>query len=684
MPQLIFEIGCEELPAGYIRPALAGMKAAFERQLADHRLNASGIFTEGTPRRLVLLVQEMDGKQASLEEEVTGPKEAIAYKDGKLSLAGLGFLKGRGLTEVDAYLKETKKGKVLAAKLSQKGEVASQLLPDMLDKILHQIPFPKRMHWEASNTYFARPINWICAVFDGDAVQFEVAGIKSDAKTCGHRFAHPDFVAVKGIEGYKSCLDERDVTLSQSDRKQLIVDASNQLLGSIGGKLYADPKLLDTVSNLVEKPWPLLGSFDEKFLAMPKEIAIAEMVEHQKYFPVVGDKGELLNRFVVIAGSPASGDVVHGHERVLRARLEDGLFYYEKDLKTPLSEMAKGLEKLAFHRQLGSVAEKIERMKKVVTGLPRIGGDPSDVDAAIQLCKADLLSGAVGEFPELQGVMGRIYALKEGVDVKVAQAIEEHYWPKFAGDKVPSTDLGAVVALADRADNLTSFAGIGKLPKGSADPFGLRRAAIAVCAIILERGYHLNLPEMFESKDVLEFVRSRLRVMLFDELKASGFDGAKRAVDSAMAVGSDDLVDLKARLDAVVGLMQADVETFDALAETIKRACNIVQKARADGIEIGDLDAGALQHSSEQALGKAVTKIADSVFPAKAGIHADSGNQADYPQLLMQIANLHEPLAKFFDDVMVMDKDPKVRDARLALLAKVEALANQVADFKRL
>lgn len=696
MPELIFEIGTEELPASYILPALEGMRVAFERLLGDSRIGFKKIDTDGTPRRLVMLA-DISEKQTDLEEEVFGPNERIAYdKDGQLSRAGLGFLKSRGLSEADAYLKETKKGKVIAAILSEKGAPAETLLGDILFKVIHQIPFPKRMHWERSRTFFARPITRVLAVLGGKTIPFDVAGLSASNETAGHHFINPELCAVSTVASYKQHLEQSNVVLSATERKQLILERSTQLLKTVSGKLIDDEALLDTVSNLVEKPWPLLGKFDESFLKCPSEILIAEMVQHQKYFPVVDGAGSLLPYFVVVAGSDPgdhADSVSAGHARVLRARFEDGSFYYERDMKSGMGEFVKKLPSLVFERKLGSVANKVKRVEKNALHLAEAFdlsvSEKKQLSRAAALCKADLVSGVVGEFPELQGTMGKIYALSEGESQSVGDAIEQHYWPATASAPLPASTLATCLAMADRLDTLTGIVAIGKMPKGSADPFGLRRAAIALCRMILANDLKVSLSELFSfaeknlqaDVDELEkgsaskckdFMLMRAKVLFVEELLGDGFTDAKRAVDAVMACGSDDLVDVKKRLDALVKLIADEPDTFEELAQTVKRACNLVHKARAEKLFDPDvkIDKAYLKETSEMMLLEALEKI--------------DYKSSDYPLLLSQVAKLRPLLGDFFDNVMVMDENKKVRQARLSVLAQLETLSLRVADFKKL
>lgn len=702
MAELLFEIGTEELPAGFIDPALAWLEANARTLLDEARLPAAAIRVDGTPRRLTLIAEGLPDKQSDKEEEVTGPRVDIAYKDGALSKAGAGFLRSRGLSEADAFQKETKKGTVIAAIVREAGLPAAEVLPGVLHTLLDKLPFKKTMRWGDEDRAFARPLQWLLALLDGAVVPVSFAGVTSGNTTCGHRYHAPAPVAVDSVASYMAALEAGRVMLSRADRRDAIRAGATALGEGIGAVWIEDEALLDVVKNLVEHPWPLLGRFDEKFLEIPQEILISEMREHQKCFGYADKDGRLVNAFLVVAGSePVSEEAVaQGNARVMRARFEDGAFYFKDDQATPLADFAAKLERVVFQRDLGTVADKAARIGTLAGGLASTLGLDADASARVArtaaLCKADLVSGVVGEFPELQGTMGRIYATAAGEDAAVAAGIEAHYLPKGAGDAIPNADEGALVGLGDRLDTLTGIFGIGKAPKGTADPFGLRRAAIGLTTITIGRGYRYNLSNAIAQavaahgdavkgdaaqvqRDVHAFIKARARGVLIEREAAAGYTGAGDIVDGALSAGSDDLTDLAARVRALSAVRADDNEAFLQLAAAFKRVGNIVKKARKDSVAITDgLSADLLVEPAEKVL-LAETEKATAAL----GSTADDLD-AGYRAVLQTVAELKPHVDKFFDDVMVMTDDETLRSARLGLLASLEAIVTRVADFTRI
>jgi glycyl-tRNA synthetase beta chain len=635
---LILEIGCEELPASAIQVATEFLPGRLSEDLKLARLNFKAIESFGTPRRLLLLVLDLDKAQADLDSEILGPKVEIAFNaQGELTPAGLGFLKARNIDPKNAYQKTGDKGAVLAAKLQEKGRPTLEVLSELLPKIILQIPFAKTMRWEKSKTRFARPIRWLMCLLDNQVVPFKIADITTSNQTCGHRFLSPGFHEVTG-ETYFDFLNNNQVIFDREKRKAMILEQAHQLAESVGGRLNEDPALLDTVANLVEHPWPILGSFDADYLKIPQEILICEMREHQKYFSILDSNQNLMPYFVIVAGSQpvAEKQLAAGNARVLKARFEDGSFYYHEDL-------AKKLDDFLLTPPEGLIAW-IQRLSLPLQD--RIGKDLGLLNRAAYLCKADLNSGVVGQFPELQGIMGAIYAKKDGESAEVVTAIREHYWPRFSGDKTPSTALGAILSLADRLHTLTSR----KLPKGSADPFGLRRAAIGLTRIILDHNFKLNLKELIANEEVLDFVMTRARGVFLEKHPVL-------VVDATQAASQYDLCAWQARIEAL------NAFDYAAVSAVFKRVNNIVSKSEP----LPTLK--LLEASSEKALLSAISAVELT---------------GDFPKMLAQLAELKPTLDKFFEEVMVMVEDLELRNARLGLLKQVQQKAAHVADFSKL
>jgi glycyl-tRNA synthetase beta chain len=627
--------------------------------------------------------------------------------------AGEGFLKKNNLVAADVFQAEGKKGPVVAAKKHEAGRAAADVLPGILEALLPRIPFKKTMRWGdrhvTNGAVFGRPVQWLLALFDDRPLSIRFADVVSGSTTRGHRYHAPHEVTVTSVSSYFAALDNGHVVLSRKARAERIVAEANALAAAAGGRLVDDPVLVDLVKNLVEKPFPLLGRFDQKFLEVPKELLISEAREHQKYFMVVDEKTghELLPCFVVVAGSD-SGDkaaLAAGNARVLRARFEDGAFYFRTDSERTLASRLHDLDKLVFHKELGHYGEKARRQHDTAIALVDAVADDlrakdvdvtrmgADVARAALLCKADLTSGVVNEFPELQGVMGRYYALRDGESADVAWAMEEHYSPRHAGAALPRSDVAALAGLADRLDTLTGILGIGKAPTGSADPFALRRAAIALLTIVLDRGYRFDLTQVVGAAvdgfhkqgklakveraklvaQVVDFVFGRLRGVLVEKASAAGFADAGDVVDAAVAArgGLADLPDVWERVLAVASLRAKDSEAFAAVAAAFKRVGNIVKKARDDGHVIADVLPGVdeLEHPAERELLDLVRE------PGADDTHATT---------LQQVVALRPAVDRFFNDVMVMVDDAKLRSARLALLGAIESRLTNVADFTRL
>lgn len=707
MAKLLLEIGTEELPAGYIDPALAFLARAAASTLQDARLEHGAIQTLGTPRRLVLLVEHVGDSQPDREEEVTGPRADIAWdKDGNLSKAGAGFLRGRGLPPEAAFRKETKKGEVIAAVVREQGQPAELVLPKLLEELISKIPFPKTMRWSDGKTQFARPVRWLLALHGNAPLALRFGTLTSGRVTYGHRFHAPEPIEVASVDDFARGLENANVVLDKSQRKNQILREAQSLAKEAGGTLLEDSALLEEVANLVEKPWPLLGRFDERFLEVPKELLLSEMREHQRYFGIVDASGNLLPAFIVVAGSKPENpeQVAAGNARVLRARFEDGAFYFHEDKKSPLAERVPALDKVVFQRKLGTLLDKTKRIVVIVEKLCDLldvkGESRTNALRAAELCKADLISGVVGEFPELQGTMGRYYAAQSGENIAAATAIEEHYAPRHANAALPATVPGALVGAADRLDTLVGILGIGKAPSGSADPFALRRAAIALLRIFLQQGWSGSLVQVVEmvrevladkvdvdaatlEQQTLEFFRTRLRGILVERCDELELPGANDIVDATLGAGFSDLPDVDARTQALARLRAKDLDSFASLSATFKRVGNILTKARAGGV-IGDdvsMDREALAAPAEIALH-------DAIVQASAGDQSTRSQSeslvAHYERTLTQVAALQPYVAKFFDDVLVMDEDERIRNARLALLAAVERRLRDVADFTKI
>ena len=682
--EFLLEIGTEEIPSRFIEPALEKMKELFSALLASGRVASTGeIKAFGTPRRLVLFATELSEQQQDVSKEVLGPPKKVAFDaEGKPTKAALVFAGKNGIPVDSLSIKTTDKGEYLAASIHEKGGDTADWLRQAVPGFILSIPFPKSMRWMDKDIRFARPIHWILALWGGSVIDFKLGGIKTGNLSRGHRFMSPGAFLVKDIKSYQLQTEPNYVVIDPEVRKQRILKQVRELAQSRGGAVLDDPGLVDETASLVEYPVAVLGSFAKEYLRVPKEVLITAMREHQRYFSVVDGRGELLPCFITISNTRAEDmDVVRaGNERVLTARLSDAAYFFDHDVKTPLGDRVEGLKKVTYQEKLGSVHDKTERVRKVAFSLAALfKADAKVVERAAHLCKADLLTGVVGEFPKLQGVMGRYYALSSGEDPRTAEAVLEHYLPRFAGDKLPASLEGACVGIADRIDTITGCFSVGLIPSGSEDPYGLRRQSVAILNMLFERGLRLSLKDLIKeaisasgtkkqdaakvAADTLDFLRQRLAGILGSE----GF--RSDVVDAALSVDFDDPLIARGKVRALDGLRTS--EDYQPLVTALKRAGNILP-AQFEG----SVKKGLLKLDAEKALYDAFTRIKDQVKEKTAKL--------DFRGALADIASLRKPVDAFFETVMVMDKDADVKANRLALLAGITGLFSGIADFSRL
>ena len=683
--EFLLEIGTEEIPSRFINPALEKMKELFTALLASGRVTIDAIALQayGTPRRLVLYAPQLAERQQDISKEVVGPPKKIAFDaEGKPTKAALVFAGKNGIAVENLIVKQTDKGEYLAARIDETGGDTADWLRQALPGFILSIPFQKTMRWMDKDIRFARPIHWILALWGGAAVPFEVGGIKSGNLSRGHRFMSPGSFLVKDFKSYQSQSEPNFVVIDPQVRKQRIVKQTEELAKARGGAVLEDQGLVDEVANLVEFPVPITGSFDKDFLRIPKEVLIMAMREHQRYFSVVDKQGGLLPCFITISNTRAVDmDVVRaGNERVLAARLSDAAYFFDHDLKVPLADRVDGLKKVTYQEKLGTIYDKIERVKKLSVYLASIlGADAKAAERAAYLCKADLLTGIVGEFPKLQGVMGSHYARLAGEDSLVADAIAGHYQPRYAGDTLPATLEGACVGMADRIDTIAGCFAVGLIPSGSEDPYGLRRQSVAILSILFDRSKRLVLSALISEacdglglknndtlrvrSETLDFLQQRLAGMLVNEGLRSD------VVDAALSVNFDDPLIAKEKVKALDFWRIS--EDYQPLVTALKRAGNIIPKGFA-----GTVSEGRLNLDEEKTLYTSYIQIKDQV--------AGKIMKLDFRGALADIASLRKPVDAFFNKVMVMDKDPAVKENRLALLAGITGLFSQIADFSRL
>jgi len=684
--EFYLEIGTEEIPAGYILPAVQAMAAQMARFLNDHRIAHGEPYPTGTPRRLVLMVPDVAPRQEACVTEILGPSRQVAFDaEGQATKAALGFAKGQGVNVEDLQIKETPKGEYLCITREEQGLATRDLLEKLLPDFIGHIPFPKSMRWGALAVTFARPIHSIVALLGFEVLKFTYGDVKSGNLSIGHRFMSPQRLPVQEFAGHRENLRKHYVIVDYEERKQFIREAVQTAANQVHGKILEDEDLLEEVTNLVEHPRAIIGQFEDKYLRLPPEVPITVMREHQRYFAVVDGAGKLMPYFVTAANTiPRNRQVVSaGNARVIRARLEDARFYYDADQKVPLAKRTEALKDVVFHSKLGTSWEKMERF----TALARWLGEqltPQHLDQLLRaayLCKADLTTGMVSEFPELQGVMGRDYARKQGEPETVAQAIYEHYLPKRAGGPIPAGLVGALLSMADKLDTITGCFGVGLLPTGTADPFALRRQTLGIIRIILEKDLNLSLDAFIDQAlqqlagkmtepaetvkaGVLEFFRNRLLHQLQNQ---EGFSGD--VIEAALDVGIDNLVEAVKRTKAVA-LFKARPD-FESLAAAFKRVVNIIKEET-----LATLDSARFTAEAETALYQNLQQTEQSVAAHLA--------QSDYDAALSAMAGLKAPIDAFFESVLVMDPDDSIRNNRLALLTRIRDLFAGVADFRKI
>ena len=682
--ELFLEIGTEEIPAGFLPRAMADMEAMIRRELESSRIDFGDIRTMATPRRLVLAVAGLPALQPDAEITAMGPAKNIAFgPDGTPSKAAEGFARGQGVDVASLTLVATDKGEYVAAVRKETGRPVHELLADILPRLIGNIPFKKSMRWGDFDIRFARPIHWIVALFDGVVVPFSFGPIESGTVSRGHRFMGNSTFPVKDFSHYLEECERHFVIPDPEKRKEIIRREIHRVAKAAGGHLLPDEGLLDEVTFLCEYPSAVHGTFSPDFLKVPKEVLITSMRSHQRYFSVVDENGKLLNAFITVNNTLSEDPsvVVKGNERVLRARLSDARFFFEEDLKVPLESRVESLKSVVYQQKLGTSYEKMERFRALAADLAELLSPAvkARTERAAYLCKADLVSGMVGEFPEVQGIMGREYALAQGEEPEVAQAIAEHYLPTQAGGELPTSDIGAFVSMADKLDTICGCFGVGLIPSGSADPYALRRSALGVINIILDREYRLSLtdlidrtvarlsakltrPEAEVKSDVIEFFRGRFVNLMADRYPVD-------AVDAVVSVGHDDLVDAVARIGALSAFKSRP--DFAELAVTFKRVGNIVK----EGVDVA-VNPAQFQDPAEKELAASTANVTIAV-KASIGVR-------DYVTALTEIATLRGPVDTFFDKVMVMAEDEGVRNNRLALLTSIARLFAGVADFGRI
>ena len=678
---LLFEIGAEEIPAGFMPNILGQLKQLAETKLNDAHLPFESIATYGTPRRLALIVKGLGDTSAEISERHKGPSASIAYDaDGNPTKAAIGFARGKGLDVADLVVEDG----YIYAETKTAGVPAKDIVTDMLPQLITGLNFPKSMHWGNLDAKFVRPVRWLVALLDEEVIPVEFATVKSGNVTRGHRFLGADEITIKNAASYVDTLKENFVMVDQDARRELISKQLHDIAASKNASIVWDDDLLEEINYLVEWPTALCGGFEESYLALPDAAIITPMKDHQRYFPLVDQDGKLLPMFLTVRnGSDHSIEVVQaGNERVLRARLDDAKFFFNEDRKKPLIDRQDGLTKIVFQEGLGNLADKTERLLK----LGRVFGEECGLheDAAVvleratELAKTDLTTGMVTEFTELQGVMGKEYALLDGESPEVAEAIFEQYLPRFAGDVLPQTEAGKVLSIIDKVDNIVATFSRGLIPTGSQDPYALRRQTIGILNILLNSEWNISLrPIIVESMNLLnvpadkqdellgqveEFITLRLKNIFLDR------EVPHHVIDLLLSNNELSVADAEGLVKA---LLANRIDENVELVQAFTRMYNLVKDVTYTGV-----DESLLKEDAERALYEAATKASEASI--------DAWDNNDYDAVVAVPATLVPAINKFFEDVMVMDKDEAIKANRLQLVRLAYSVMAIIGDISAL
>lgn len=680
---LAFEIGTEEIPAFDLAGAVKQLSTMVPSLLDDAAIPHGAVKIFSSPRRLIVIAEEIPEATGEKYEVFKGPSAKIAFDaEGNPTKAAQGFARGKGVDPSSLVVED---GYVYARTHTPSVNVAS-LLSSVLNKIIHGLSWPRSQRWGVQSEYFTRPVRWIVALFGNEVIDFTFAGLVAGRTTYGHRFLAPGPFEVADADSLVDVVRSASVIPSEAEREQVIREGVAKAEAETGFTAVLHPKTLVEVINLAEYPTVLVGTFDEEFLKVPEEIIVDAMLVHQRYFPLYDKDGKLTNRFIVVSnGDPACAEtIVDGNERVVRARLYDAKFFYDEDLKQPLESYVDHLGEVVFQEKLGTMLDKTNRIQRLADHLAEDAGlagqDLSDVERAARLCKADLVTSAVVEFTSVQGVMGSYYAAASGETAQVAQAIEQHYRPRFAGDEAPDTVVGKIVAIADKLDTVCGLFAVGQGPTGSSDPFALRRSAIGIVAMLSGKdAVEVSLVAAIDAalasyaqqgiefdtdavrRDVIEFFITRTKVMMRDA--GNSID----AIDAVLSAGIQEPVELINRVSALEAARSEQPEVFEDLATAYARANNLCDSKL--GTEVNE----GLLSEVEQALVRAVGQAESNV--------ASALENNNYAAALSELAALRKPIDLFFENTMVMDEDQTLRENRLRLLNSFVAVFANVADF---
>ncbi len=686
--ELLLEIGTEEIPSGYLEKGLKALERSAEENLKNNRIDlGKGLRTHGTPRRLVLMGEAIADKQEEIVQEVTGPpKKAALDEKGNPTKAALGFAKKQGVPFDELQWKKTSKGNYLYVKRNIPGRLTIEVLSEILPKIIGDLPWPKSMRWGQVGFPFVRPIHWVLALFNGEVIPFEVAEVKSANQTRGHRFMSPQVLEVNGIQDYVKKVRAAYVIIDREERKKRVEETTAAAASTVSGIPLKDPELVSTVANLVEFPSAVCGSFDEGFLNIPGPVLITAMKEHQKYFSLRDEEDRLMPNFVAVNNTVTKDESVvrRGHERVLRARLADADFFFKEDRKKTLEDRLDDLKGVIYQADLGTSFAKVQRFTRLADHLAdQVAPEKADeVRVAAKLSKCDLVTEMVMEFPSLQGVMGREYARLDGYPEEVCLAIQEHYLPMRSGDEPPDSTLGAIVGVADRMDTITGCFAVQLEPTGTADPFALRRHALAIIRIIEKMSWKISLQGLITTatsilREVIEFDNTQVSNKVIDFFRERyknmmlGAGYTSDLVEAILSAGFDHVHELRFRIEQLKKFMIESNE-FESLVLTSKRITNILKKQE----RTLDVDPGLFKEPSEFKLWESYRGLKEDILQLM--------ENKEYYEALNLVVRLRKPVDDFFDEVEILTKDhPQLKDNRVAMLQTLAEFFQSIADFSK-
>jgi glycyl-tRNA synthetase beta chain len=686
MKSFLLEIGCEELPARFIKPAKEGISKFLDEALKAQRIGHSEIRVMGTPRRLAVLIDEIEEKQAETVTVKFGPPAARAYDESGNPLpAAIGFAKSQGVDVGELKVRVKENAELIAVEKKELGRETKDVLAQILPDIVTRIPFQKKMKWGAGTLEFGRPLHWVVALLDNEVVPFEIGGIATGNVSMGHRFLSPGEVIIPDEARYVSTMRSNYIVVDETERLSIMNDAIRRIEQETGAKAVIDPRLLEEIQYITEYPYGLLGTFEEKYLELPRAVIVNVMEGHQRYIPLEKEDGTLLAGFIFFANTApvATKEVIRGNERVLRARLADGQFFFDEDRKMSLDSLYDRLDAVMFHKKLGSLKAKTLRVEKIADNIASQINLPVEgkIARTARLFKADLLTHMVGEFPELQGLMGKIYAGHQGEDPEVAKAIEEHYFPIGTDGAVAESDLGALMALADKIDSLVAFFSVGISPTGNLDPFALRRQALGAIRTVISKKYHIDLQRTFligyDAVDaqgkvsheacfatLSEFISTRFKFLMIEEGHNQEF------VNAILPSVPIDIFDGYSRLTALE--TQSSIEDFRRLMVGFKRVYNIAKSITEE------------RTVNESLLGQDEERALYSLFKAKKDLFVDAVRARQYDNAITILVGFKETVDAFFDKVFVMVEDERVKENRLSLLANVKNMFLSYGDFSKI